>query len=110
MKYLGNEKGFTLIELIKFIGYFAGFFVVFGLIGGFVMGNFWVGEESALKAVQHTNSSQKTNPPITKVTNLDRNIWAKSKAYVEDSEGNRKIYYIDSCLMQNKVATQIIEK
>lgn len=92
-----NRRGFTLVELLIVVVVFFGLvgIVVFGCYGSLCKGNFWVTENSALKAIKFID------PTVVKIEKLDRNVWAYSRAYVTDQDGVRKIFTLDANIMQN---------
>ncbi|MEK7139097.1 MAG: hypothetical protein AAB817_00160 [Patescibacteria group bacterium] len=92
-----GRGGYTLIELIitvVFLFLVVGVVIYGGLITGVAMGNFWVGEGSAPKAVQLVD------PTATKVLQLERNVWAYSKVTVDTSAG-RRTHQLDADVLQN---------
>lgn len=94
-----REGGFTVIELLVVVIILG--IIPVGLIGGVVMGNFWVGEASALKAVQMVD------PSVTEVVMLYRHVWGYSRVVVRDNEGNQHKFYLDACILQNTTAIPI---
>ena len=101
-----RNKAFTLKEqlmvmfvLILLAIVFGGFF--FG--GGVLMANYWVSEESALKAVQAVE------PSATKVITLNRDVWAYSKVLVRDSDGYQREFYLNANILQSVTAIPVID-
>jgi len=103
MKRLKNNQGFTLIELMVVCMIPVILFGVLVLGFGVVKGNFWVQEDSALKAIKFED------PSISEVLVIERHIWGKSKATVVDEEGNRRVFLLDSNIMQNITARPLVE-
>lgn len=89
-----NKEGFTLTELLVSL-VVPVIIVGFGLIGGIGMGNFWVGETSALKAVKVADSS------AVEVVVLERHIWGYSRVTAKDSDGKEICFYLDANILQN---------
>lgn len=52
MKRMRENEGFVLLELLILIVIVGILVIGIGFIGGVCRGNFWVGEKSALKAIQ----------------------------------------------------------
>lgn len=90
-----KKNGFTLLELliVVFIIIVGG--IGLGLLGGVCMGNFWVGEQSALKAIQVANGS------VVEVIQLQRHVWGYSKAVIKEQDGGQKEFYLNSNILQN---------
>ena len=72
--------------------------VVVSIIGTVCGGNFWVGEGSALKAVQ------RVDPSATELVTLERNAWALSTVIVKDDQGNEKTFSLNANILQNVTA------
>ena len=102
MRSRTGSGGFTLIEL-AFIVVVVIAVIMFGIIGGVCRGNFWVGEESALKAVQ------RVDPAIIEVVALERHVWAYSKVFVRDQDGKVRKFAIDANILQNRRAMALTD-
>ena len=94
-----SKSGFTLIELlivvvilVIVIGYLA---LYLGLICGIAMGNYWVSDEGALKAVQVDN------PEVTEVVKIQRNIWDYSVVTVKNEFGKNVEFLLDTDVLWN---------
>ncbi len=101
MKNLRGCAGFALIEsLIIHMIFVIVLLGVVGIvfIGGVARGNYWVGEASALKAVQRVDSG------MTELIVLERHIWKYSKATVRDKDGKEFEFAIDANILQNRRA------
>jgi len=98
-----RSGSFSLIELMIVVTVILVLIVCVGFIGGVCRGNFWVGEESALKAVQ------RVDPTMKKVVILERNIWAYSKVVVSDQNGKEREFAIDANVLQNRRAIPVTE-
>lgn len=92
-----NNKAFTLVELlIVFVIIFILVGVIgFGIFGALLKGNYWFSEDSALKAIHFEN------PNIVSVVKIQRNVFDYSVIYVEDSDGARYIYNLDTNILWN---------
>ncbi len=86
-----NDRGFTLVELVTVI--ILVFFVVFGVIGAFLMGNQWFTEEGILRKIRlnHPDISR-----AIEVLDSERNFFAPSVITVEENGGQRKKFCFDS--------------
>jgi|GEM_PF-2161810 hypothetical protein len=97
-----RRSGLTKLELLILLGVIAiivgGIVFAIGLVGGVAMGNHWVDEESALKAIQVTDSS------MTDLVRLERHVWGYSHAVAMDEEGSEKNFLLDACILQNVTA------
>lgn len=91
-----SKQGFTLFELIGCLGITMMIIVFYVVgVGGIIMGNFWLNESSALKAIQFVDSS------VVEILMLERYIWSYSRAIVADDDGNRHEFYLDTSILQN---------
>lgn len=97
LRMTGN-KGFTVIELLLVIVVVGVLVIGIGFYGGICKGNFWVGEESALKAIQ------RIDPTIVSVFSLERYIWGYSKVVAIDKNGDQREFSIDANILQNRRA------
>lgn len=93
-----RRSGFALWELLLIMVIIGAFVVGFGLIGGVVMGNYWVGEKSALKAVRVED------PSMAELVTLERHVWGYSRVVVKDEEGNEQTFLLDADVLQNVTA------
>lgn len=98
MKYLRGSSGLVLIELLFIVWILVVVIVGVGFISGVVRGNYWVGEASALKAVQRVDSE------MLEVVTLERHIWGYSKVTVRDKGGKEFEFAIDADILQNRRA------
>lgn len=92
-----RNRGFTLIEV----------FIVFGIIFIIVVvgwvfaiktvcqGNFWFQTDSALRELQVSHQD------VSKVLTTQRNIFDKSVLLVENKNGSRKEYCLDTSILFN---------
>lgn len=102
MRSITRSGGFSLIGIIFVVAFVIGAIVI-GLIGGVCRGNFWVGEESALKAVQ------RVDPTMIEVVTLERHVWGYSKVVVRDEKSNERTFAIDASVLQNRRAIPVTE-
>ncbi len=93
-----GQTGLVLIELLIIVWILVFAIVGVGFIGGVVRGNYWVGEASALKAVQGVDSA------MLEVVTLERHIWGYSKVTVRDKDGTEFEFAIDADVLQNRRA------
>ena len=93
-----RNKGFTLIEVA--IAVVVVFIVVgvLGIYGGIIKGNFWVSEESALKAIK------RIEPNMVEVVEMNRRVWRYSKVIARDKDGVEHEFGIDANILQNRTA------
>jgi len=94
-RMLGKKNVFTIITfLIPFIVIIA---LLITLFGSYIIitGDFWVSEESALKVIQVNN------PEFIKVIRLNRSFLKESEILVEDKNGNRREFKIESNILQS---------
>lgn len=101
MKMKRRNAGFTAFELLCVIVIIAIPVLIVGVGISASMGNFWVTEDSALRAVQVSD------PSMIEVVTLERHIWGYSKVIAQDGEGNRGEFDIDACILQNRTATLV---
>ena len=79
--------------VVTLLGYF--------VIGAFVVkGNFWVSDDGALRCVQVVD------PSAVRIVKLTRNISAPSVVIVEDNDGVRTTYALDSDVLWNADCTK----
>lgn len=97
-KLRSRRSGMSLVEMlvvlvillaIAFVGFYL---VVYCTI---FAGNFWIQESGALKEVQ------KNHPEAVSVVDLDRSIWSATKVEVENQDGTRSTYWIDTSILQD---------
>lgn len=86
-----DERGFTLTELLILLALLAitVFWVIALYIG--ITGNFWFTDEGVLKSIQFDH------PEVVKIIKTERNVTSYSKIYVENEDGSRSVYSLDSC-------------
>ncbi len=92
-----HNRGFTLIELLTV---FVIIFII--VVVGWVFaiktvcqGNFWFQTDSALRELQVSHSS------VSKILTTQRNIFDKSVLQVENKDGSRKEYCLDTSILFN---------
>ena len=102
MRSRTGSGGFNVIE-VAFVVFAVIAVIMFGIIGGVCRGNFWVGEESALKAVQ------RVDPAMMEVVILERHVWAYSEVSVRDQDGNVRQFAIDANVLQNRRAMSLTD-
>ena len=86
------NRGYTLIELLIVIAVVGIWFFGVKLV---YQGNFWFQTESALRELQATHSS------VAKVLTTQRNIFDKSVLLIENKDGSRKEYCLDTSILFN---------
>lgn len=92
-----KNRGFTLVELL--IVFLIGALLIVGIWGFGVMticqGNFWFVEDSVLRElrVDHQN--------VTKVLKVERNVFSDSVILVENRDGSRSTYCLDTDILWN---------
>jgi prepilin-type N-terminal cleavage/methylation domain-containing protein len=88
-------RDYNLIELMCVIGIVAILIVWF--LGVIVIGegNYWFQTESALRELQASHST------VSKVLTTQRNIFDKSVLLIENKNGSRKEYCLDTSIMFN---------
>lgn len=96
------SKGFTLIELL--IAIFAIVFVGIGIcglgVGGAVfMGNQWFTEEGVFKKIQLNHSN------AVRIVDSERNVFQRTVITVEQKDGKRVRYCLDSDILFNYTIT-----
>ena len=87
-----HNRGFTLSELMIVIVILGVWFLSVKVI---FQGNFWFQTESALRELQASHST------VSKVLTTQRNIFDKSVLLIENKDGSRKEYCLDTSIMFN---------
>jgi len=99
---LGNQKGFTLVEIIIVVVLIL-FLAVPALIGGVyytvLAGNFWVTPSGALQC------AERENPAIVSVDYIDRNVYAPTKVEALDADGTKYVFDLDANILFDKTCT-----
>lgn len=93
-----RDRGYTLIELLIA-------FAIVGILGILIIwfigvkvicqGNFWFDKESALQELQVSH------PDVSKILMSERNVFDKSVLLVENKDGSKKEYCLDTSIMFN---------
>ncbi|MBI2483226.1 hypothetical protein HYV74_03565 [Candidatus Uhrbacteria bacterium] len=95
-----SRRGYTLLELLLTI------IVLFGgigglLVGGVLMGNFWITEDGALACAKFAN------PSVVRVAKLERGIWGSGTIISEDNGGTRHVFVLDTNVLGNADCEEI---
>lgn len=92
-----KNRGFTLIEVVTVVVMvFALFILLFGaVITGIGKGNFWFSESSVLRELQVNH------PEVTRVLKTERNVYSDSVITIENKDGSRSDYCLDSDILWN---------
>lgn len=90
-----HNRGYTLIELMIVIAIVAILVVWFVGVKVICQGNFWFQTESALRELQASHST------VSKVLTTQRNIFDKSVLLIENKDGSRKEYCLDTSILFN---------
>ena len=90
-----DQRGFTLIELIIVVGIIFIVFGIFGfgLIGGVACGNYWYTEAGVLRDLRIDH------PEISRVLRSHRHAWGYSVIEVENEDGSRANYELDTDIL-----------
>lgn len=97
-----TSKGFTLIELVVvvFVVAFLAIVVCYiGIGGAVVMGNQWFTEDGVLKKIQLDH------PEAVRIVDAERDVFQKSIIVVEQKDGGRGRYCLDSNILFNYTIT-----
>lgn len=90
-----RQEGFTIIEVFIVIA-IIGIIIFWGFIGcTIVKGNFWLTEDGVLKDLQINY------PEVSEILRVNRNIFSYSEIYVENEDGSRGTYELDTCVLFN---------
>lgn len=92
---MANKRGFTLIELIIVIAVIVIIIGWFGAGGIILKGNYWFTEESVLKELRIDY------PNVSSILKTERNVYSYSKILVENKDGSRAIFLLDSNVLFN---------
>lgn len=87
-----HNRGVTLIELMIVIAILGVWFLVVRVI---FQGNFWFQTESVLRELQASQSN------VAKVLTTHRSIFKKSVLLIENKDGSRKEYCLDTSVLFN---------
>lgn len=89
-----DEKGFTFIEVMVavVICVLVVFVLFYGTLG---KGNFWFTREGVLREIQVDD------PDVVRVVRVNRNILRFSEIEVENKEGVRSVYRLDTNVLFN---------
>ncbi|MFA5358440.1 MAG: prepilin-type N-terminal cleavage/methylation domain-containing protein [Patescibacteria group bacterium] len=86
----GNNKGFTLVELILFIAIIGIVVLIFGALGAVVMGNYWVDKDEAMNCIKTID------PTISAIDRLEKKVYWSTVATAKNTDGVEKKFLIDA--------------
>lgn len=95
MKTSKKCDGYSLIEMFVVIQ----LVVIGAVLCPVVMGNFWVGEVSALRAIKQAD------PTMVELVMLERRILYSSLAVARDKDRQEKTFLLDANILNRVVAT-----
>lgn len=96
---LKNQKGFTVVELMVVVTFFA---IVVGWLGGACLiakGNYWFTEDGIARELRVYY------PSVNKILTTHRNVYEFSEVFVENNDGSRSRFLLDTNVLFNYTLT-----